>query len=138
MSASAELLVREFLAAIERNHKDEVLSFFDEDSRFNNIPMGVVTGPEGVWQVLGPLHEKVARVEYRLLHIAASADTPSAVVMTERLDIYELNGQLAEFPVMGVFEVEDGRIREWRDYFDLQQCLAQLPEDTALPETDQS
>jgi limonene-1,2-epoxide hydrolase len=26
-------------------------------------------------------------------------------------------------PVAGVFEIEDGKIKAWRDYFDLQQFL---------------
>jgi limonene-1,2-epoxide hydrolase len=28
---------------------------------------------------------------------------------------------------MGVFELKDGRIAAWRDYFDMQQFTSQLP-----------
>ena len=32
------------------------------------------------------------------------------------------------FAVMGIFEVRDGTIRAWRDYFDLKQCTDQMPD----------
>jgi limonene-1,2-epoxide hydrolase len=123
-------VVKNFLGAIHRNQKDEVLSCFDENAVFNNIPMGAVEGKEGVWSILGPLHEKVDKVDYILHHISETGD---GVVLTERTDLYVLNGNEARFPVMGAFEVKHGLIREWRDYFDLQQCLDQLPEGASSP-----
>ena len=46
--------------------------------------------------------------------------------MTERTDAFTLNGRLGEFPVMGIFEIRDGKIAAWRDYFDLAQVTAFL------------
>ena len=123
-------IVLEFIDAINKNDKEKILSFFDDHSVFNNVPMGSVQGKEGVWNVLGPLHEKVKSVEYVIHNIAESG---SGVVLTERTDRYELDDRVAEFPVMGTFEVKGKIIRQWRDYFDLKQCLDQLPEDTELP-----
>ena len=40
------------------------------------------------------------------------------VVMNERLDHVTFDGELAEFRACGVFEIEDGRVKAWRDYFD--------------------
>ena len=40
------------------------------------------------------------------------------VVMNERLDRVTFGGRLAELRACGVFEIEDGRIKAWRDYFD--------------------
>ena len=55
------------------------------------------------------------RVSLNVLHQVASDD----VVMNERLDSITLNGKPVELPIMGVFEIEDGRIKAWREYFDL-------------------
>jgi limonene-1,2-epoxide hydrolase len=39
--------------------------------------------------------------------------------MNERTDILRRkDGVAVELPVMGVFEIVDGRIAAWRDYFD--------------------
>jgi limonene-1,2-epoxide hydrolase len=65
-------------------------------------------------------------------------------VLTERVDRFLLNGRKVELPVMGAFEVgPDGKIRAWRDYFDMAQFTRQLadaepppPPDSASPEVD--
>jgi limonene-1,2-epoxide hydrolase len=132
--------VQQFLNAISRNNKSDILSFFDEASVFNNIPLTTVTGLEGIWSVLEPLHKVATAVEYEVLNIA---ETSSGAVLTERVDRYTLerDGETitAEFLVMGTFVVEEGSdgewvIRQWRDYFDINQCLAQLPEELHAPE----
>lgn len=54
-------------------------------------------------------------VEFEILNISASGD----VVLTERLDKFSMGGRNVELPVAGVFEVREGKIAAWRDYFDL-------------------
>jgi limonene-1,2-epoxide hydrolase len=122
--------VQRFIQAMAQNQKNEILSFFDDESIFNNVPMHVVKGREAIWGVLGRLHEKALSVEYVIHHIAEGKD---GTVLTERTDRYELADGVAEFPVMGIFELEGGTIREWRDYFDLKQCLEELSKNSAKP-----
>jgi limonene-1,2-epoxide hydrolase len=55
-------------------------------------------------------------VEFELINLASDG----AVVFTERVDRMEFGGKTVELPVTGVFEMEGGRIRAWRDYFDMQ------------------
>jgi len=40
-------------------------------------------------------------------------------VLTERTDTFTINGAKAPIPVMGAFDLRDGLITGWRDYFDL-------------------
>ncbi len=40
-------------------------------------------------------------------------------MLTERVDEVTANGVTAPVPVMGTFEVRNGRIVRWRDYFDM-------------------
>ena len=40
-------------------------------------------------------------------------------VMVERLDRTALGKVKVDLPCCGVFVMEDGKIKEWRDYFDL-------------------
>ena len=59
-------------------------------------------------------------LEFELHHLAVDGDT----VLTERTDIFTINGTTAPLPVMGSFRVVDGKIAEWRDYFDMAQVTA--------------
>jgi limonene-1,2-epoxide hydrolase len=47
-------------------------------------------------------------------------------VLTERVDVFTTPTATIELPVMGTFEVVDGKIAAWRDYFDLNQFMSQL------------
>jgi len=38
-------------------------------------------------------------------------------VMNERTDYVTMNGREVAVPICGVFEIRDGRIKAWRDYF---------------------
>ena len=48
------------------------------------------------------------------------------VVFMERLDRHLFGTKWVELPVTGVFEVRDGKIVFYRDYFDAQVLTAQL------------
>jgi limonene-1,2-epoxide hydrolase len=41
-----------------------------------------------------------------------------SVVVNERTDRFTFGGTRLSLPVAGIFEVADGRITLWRDYFD--------------------
>jgi limonene-1,2-epoxide hydrolase len=58
----------------------------------------------------------------RVINIAANGP----VVMTERLDVFRLPGKSFELQVMGTFEVCDGKINAWRDYFDQSQFTSRM------------
>jgi limonene-1,2-epoxide hydrolase len=45
------------------------------------------------------------------------------VVLTERIDTFTIGAPL---PVMGTFEVRDGQISAWRDYFDMGQITKMM------------
>lgn len=77
---------------------DEALGFYREFSR--QIGMGGM------------------RIE--ILALAVAPGSGGDKVLTERIDwILDAEGAvLMKVPVMGVFEVAEGRITAWRDYFD--------------------
>ena len=52
--------------------------------------------------------------------------TQGPIVMTERVDYVKLGGKTAGLQVAGVFEVHDGVITAWRDYFDPTEFGSQL------------
>jgi limonene-1,2-epoxide hydrolase len=61
-------------------------------------------------------------IEFRVINIAANGP----VVMTERVDVFTLPHKSFELPVMGTFEVSDGKINAWRDYFDMNQFTSRM------------
>ncbi len=96
---------------------DAILECFTEDAIYHNIPMQAVRGREGIRGVLAGFLAPAQEVQWDVLNLAVDGD----VVLTERVDKFKVNGTWVEIPVMGVFELIEGRIGAWRDYFDLGQ-----------------
>ena len=73
-------------------------------------------GKAAIEATLRQFDDPKGSAEFEIKALACTAGT----VLTERVDRFLLNGRKVELPVMGAFEVgPDGKIRAWRDYFDL-------------------
>jgi len=108
-------IVQSFMSAMERLDYDTAMRYVAPDCEYTNIPMGTVRGPEGIRSVLQPFFAPTITNEWRILRTA----TDGPVVFMERLDRHQLAKGWVELPVNGVWEVHDGLITVWRDYFDL-------------------
>jgi limonene-1,2-epoxide hydrolase len=119
--------VRRFCAAwadSDLGDLGDLMAFFAEDAVYHNIPVAPVTGREQIRSTIEGFSTGVESVEFRVDAIAADGGT----VLTERLDVFIFPNGRIELPVMGTFEVADGLITAWRDYFDMNQFLSQIPQ----------
>jgi limonene-1,2-epoxide hydrolase len=120
-------VVRSFCAAWSNNAgAAELAAFFTDDAVYLNVPLAPVTGraaiADTIASVLRPGPPGIEGIEFRVINIAANGP----VVMTERVDVFTLPGKSFELQVMGTFEVSDGKISAWRDYFDMNQFTTRL------------
>lgn len=119
-----QAVVRDFIAACNANDLERVMSFFTDDCVYHNIPMAPVTGPDAIRGVLAGFMGMASEIDWVTHNIAESE---GGVVLTERTDRFLIGEKWLELPVMGTFELRDGRICGWRDYFDMAQFQSQLP-----------
>jgi len=108
-------VVEAFLEAFVAMDFDTALTHLGGDCEYTNVPIGTVHGHAGVREVLEPFFEPIHENEFLILRRAATGPT----VFLERLDRHRLDHGWRELPVNSVFEVHDGVITVWRDYFDL-------------------
>jgi limonene-1,2-epoxide hydrolase len=108
-------LIQQFCNAFARRHVDEILGYFAEDAVYHNMPMPAMTGKPAIRSVLEMFLGPATFAEFEVLNISASGD----VVLTERIDRFEVGGKKIELPVMGTFVITGGKIAAWRDYFDM-------------------
>jgi limonene-1,2-epoxide hydrolase len=107
--------VEAFIAAMVKMDFETALAYFAPDGEYTNIPMTTVRGPAGVREVLEPFFAPILENDFIILRRAATGP----FVFLERLDRHRLEHGWRELPVNSVFEVHDGLITVWRDYFDL-------------------
>jgi limonene-1,2-epoxide hydrolase len=116
-------LIQRFCAEWEKGADvDAIVDYFTDDAVYHNMPIDPVVGKEAIKGVFAMFTTDVERIEFRIENIAADGDT----VLTERVDLFVRAAGTIELPVMGTFEVRDGKIAAWRDYFDLNQYMSQL------------
>jgi len=116
-------IVEAFIAAINSNKKAAIMDFFAGNACYHNIPLTERHGKHEIWQELSQLSSNASNIDWKITAIACNQ---GGQVLTERRDRFEVNGKQADFKVMGIFELTDGKITHWRDYFDVKTCMSQL------------
>jgi limonene-1,2-epoxide hydrolase len=117
-----EQVVREFCASWSKLDLDALMAYFTTDAVYHNIPMDPVEGTDAIRSFIEGFTGPVERVEFEVVHLASDGD----LVLTERVDTFVTADRSAGLPVMGAFELRDGKIAAWRDYFDMAQAMAAL------------
>ena len=97
-------------------------AYFTEDAVYHNIPMAPTVGRAAIATQLGGMKAMMLSAGWEVVHQAATGDT----VMNERVDRFTMNGKAVAVRVAGVFVLRDGKIAEWRDYFDLAEFQNQM------------
>ena len=119
----ASNVVRDLVDAFNASDMPRIMSHFTDESVYHNIPVAPVTGQNAIRDVIQGFMGISSKVDWIVLHLVEGAH---GVVLTERVDRFMINGKWVALPVMGTFEVVNGKIRAWRDYFDMNQFQSQL------------
>jgi limonene-1,2-epoxide hydrolase len=101
---------------------DRIIEHFHPDAVYHNIPIDPVQGHEEIRAFIAGFTAGWDQVVFEVLHVVADGN----VVMTERVDRFVSSERTISLPVMGIFEVSDGLITAWRDYFDINQFMSQM------------
>lgn len=115
--------VKAFLDVMMTKDYDKGLALVTGDVEYDNVPIGKVAGPDGIRAVLEPFFAPTVTNEYKVLREVSDG----ATVVLERLDRHLLADAWVELPVTGIFEVRDGKIALWRDYFDAPTLMSKWP-----------
>jgi limonene-1,2-epoxide hydrolase len=113
--AANEQLVRDFIGAWSRLDVDELLEFFTEDGTYYNMPIMPVSGKGKLKPFITAFLDGWTSTEWEVVNIVSRDN----VVFAERIDRTRLGERKVDLPCCGVFEIEGGKIKVWRDYFDM-------------------
>lgn len=113
-AAEPQAVVEAFLGALERLDIDEAVALLAPEIVYHNKGLPPARGKAAVERQLGMMARYGDGFEARIHNIATNGD----IVLTERTDVIEIRKFRMDFWVCGTFEVRDGKIVLWRDYFD--------------------
>ena len=86
---------------------DGIMDSMTDDCFYHNIPMDPQRGKDEIRPSLEAFIQMASNIEWIVHNIAENSD---GIVLTERTDRFEINGQWMDILVMGVMEFKDGLI----------------------------
>ncbi len=107
--------VKAFVADWSGLDAENLASYFTEDGTYFNIPAQPVTGRENIRQFIAGFTATWSETNWDILNITED----NGIVYCERLDRTRTTNGDVDLPCFGVFEMKDGKIHVWRDYFDM-------------------
>ena len=110
-----ERIVRDFVNAWPRLDVDEIVGFFAEDGVYHNMMLDPVKGHDALKAFIAGFAGNWSDVNWEIVTLVSNGNT----VIAERVDRMTVGGKPVALPCCGVFEMEGGKIKVWRDYFDL-------------------
>lgn len=110
--------VEAFLTALQDQDFDTADAALADDLVYQNVGLPTIHGRSTAMRLFRRMQGR-AGFEVKIHRIASDGDA----VLTERTDALVFGPLRFQFWVCGVFEVRDGRITLWRDYFDFYDML---------------
>jgi limonene-1,2-epoxide hydrolase len=87
---------------------------FAEDAVLHSMMIEPIRGRAAIAERIAGLGAGIEEINLDVRNIGRVGD----VVFVERVDRFTYKGHKGAVPVVGVLEVENGRIRAWREYYD--------------------
>ena len=124
MSSNSNLIDR-FIAAWSHRDVDQIMAFFHADAEYTNSPIDPPNhGTAAIRTTIEGFMGMADAIEF-VVH-ASAENAATGIIMNERTDRFRIAGKWVEIRVMGVFELREGKIQAWRDYFDMAQFQQSL------------
>lgn len=114
---------RRFLAAWGELSTPALMPYFAANAVYHNMPWPPLEGEAPIRGFLDAFFPMADKLRFDITMLT----TKGSLVYTERVDRFWLkSGSKIELPILGVFEFDQaGKIKAWRDYFDLKTWLDQ-------------
>ena len=111
---SPQETVTNFLNAMQEGDVEAVIALAADDIVYSNVSLPTIRGKDRFSRGVRAYYRHHLGFAVVVHRIAGNGSS----VLTERTDALTLGPFRMQFWVCGVFEVEDGLVTLWRDYFD--------------------
>jgi limonene-1,2-epoxide hydrolase len=108
-------IVEKFLYALRDKDLDSAERLLDDNLVYQNVGFPTIRGGRRAMKLFAGMQRPSLGFDVKFHKIAAHG----GAVLTERTDAVIVGRVRVNFWVCGVFEVHEGRITLWRDYFDM-------------------
>lgn len=109
-------LVARLVGGWESRDAGAIAACLAKDAVWHNMPHPPITGRDAIERAIGRFLAGIDSVVFEILNEGAIGP---GLYVNERVDRFRMaDGRQIDLPVMGIFEMRDGLVQSWRDYFD--------------------
>lgn len=109
-----DTIVIRFLEALEQQNYETISELLAPNIAYTNVSLPTFRGKKLVFSLIKTVLRKGTALQVKKLNVSFNGN----VVLTERIDVVIIGPLHVGFWICGKFEVENGKITVWRDYFD--------------------
>jgi len=121
--ASRIAVAREMIAAWKAADWRKVADLFAEQGVLRSMMIEPVVGRQAVYERIAALGKGApGGVVLDVSHMGVI----DGLVFIERTDRFVYNGHAGATPVVGVLDIRDGKVQEWREYYDRASLLHEM------------
>ncbi|HVH49069.1 MAG TPA: nuclear transport factor 2 family protein [Sphingomicrobium sp.] len=112
-------VVMEMIEAWNERDGDRIADLFTEDGVLHSMMIDPIKGRETIRPRIKFLVDNATYMKIEPRNIATVGNT----VFLERTDNFTFKGHTGSVPVVGVLDIKDGKVAEWREYYDRAELL---------------
>jgi limonene-1,2-epoxide hydrolase len=116
-------VAREMIAAWKAADWRKVGDLFAEKGVLRSMMIEPVTGRQAIYERIAALGKGApGGVVLDVAHMGVI----DGLVFIERTDRFVYNGKSGAVPVVGVLDIRDGKVQEWREYYDRAELMREM------------
>lgn len=112
-------VVMKMIEAWNARDGDRIAELFTEDGVLHSMMIDPIVGRENIRPRMKFLVDNATYMKIEPRNMAVTGNT----VLVERTDKFTFKGHSGSVPVVGVLEIRDGKVAEWREYYDRAELL---------------
>jgi limonene-1,2-epoxide hydrolase len=113
---------RQMVDAWNAQDWDQMFDLFATDGILHSMMSEPIVGREEIRARLTDLLDGIEHIELQIVNMGIVDD----VVVLERVDDFVYQGRHSRVPVVGIMQIQDGKVSEWREYYDQASLLSAL------------
>lgn len=115
-------VAQDMVAAWDAVDLDKVIDLFAPDGVLHSMMIDPIVGREALRTHLAPMFAGIDYLKLNLVNVAVLGNT----VFLERVDEFSFKGKKGAVPVVGVLEIENGKVKVWREYYDRASLFSEM------------
>ena len=120
---AAKLAVaRDMFNAWDKKDWQKVVNLFTPDGVLHSMMVEPIVGREAIGRRMAALTDGLESIHLNIKNLGVI----NGLVYVERQDEFVYKGNAGKVPVVGVLDIRDGLVKEWREYYDRAELLREM------------